>query len=176
MVASRPEAGNVPSSTEAVGGWMTARWSSAARNEMETSRSRGVPRSRSPLGFPRRTAESLRRWRSSRVLVTRSVGCRSGIEAPCQCDRGRPKGFTRAQRRATEKATVPDGARCHSPRRRVLKGAQKGRKAFRKPLGHGVREYVGPRSSFESRPQKVRGALELASTKPVCQKARVQAP
>lgn len=155
---------------------MTARWSSAARNEMETSRSRGVPGSRRRWVFPRRPAESLRKWCSSRVLVTRSVGCRSGIEAPCRCDRGRPKGVTRAQRRATEKATVPDGARGHSPRRRVLKGEQKVERPGVSPSVMVSGEYVGPRSSFESRPQKVRGVLELASTKPACQKARAQAP
>lgn len=122
-------------------------------------------------GFPRRAAGSLQMGCSSRVLVTRNVGCRSGIEASCRCDQGTPKGITRAQRRATEKAIGPDGAHRHSPRRRVPKGAQWVERPGVNPSIEVSSEYVGPRSSFESRPQKVRGVLKLASNKHACQKS-----
>jgi len=101
---------------------------------------------------------------SSRVLVTRNVGCRSDFEASWRCDQGTPQGITRRNVEATEKVEGPDGAGGHSPRRRVLR-ACKGRKAG---AGPSVMDPANPlaHDRASSRSRKARGDPRLASVNP----------
>ena len=95
-------------------------------------------------GFPTAPGgESPKMVFSSRVLVTRNIGCRSSFEASWRFVQGTPQGITRTSRRATDKVTGPDGVDGHCLRRRVLRVC-KGRKTGADLLGHGAQQISWP--------------------------------
>jgi len=96
----------------AVGGRMTARRSGAVqRTTAATLRPEGVPRSRATAGFPTPPgAESPKVVFSSRVLVTRNIGCRSGsrhLDASSKERRKASRGRDVERRRRSKVRTGP---------------------------------------------------------------------
>lgn len=74
-----PEAGTRVVKRAAVGGWMTARWSSVVLGAAATPGPEDDPRGRATAGYPTVLFGRSPKRMFPRVLVTRNVGCRNGV-------------------------------------------------------------------------------------------------
>jgi hypothetical protein len=125
----------------------------------------GGSRSRTPAGFPRRSASSLRRCCFVRVLVTRNVGCRSGFEASGRHVRGKPQGLTRRGVEPRRRSPAWTGSVVIPRATRVLRACE-GRKAGARPSVRVSSHFVGARSSPHRIRERRAGSSSLPSSNP----------